>query len=229
MQAIILVAGIGKRLNEITKGLPKCLTKVGDKTFLRRMIDQLKDKGVKNIIIVTGHEAELIKQASPEAIHIHNELYEKSNNIISVLQTKQEVLGQDFLILYGDIIFDSGILLDCINSEESCMAISEPFAGDTEKIKTDGDYVKDIGNHIVKHNGNFIGISKIKAEDSVDFFEWMEFILPESKDCYYTKALKKMISNGHQIEAIMANGRYWAEMDYPEDYEKIKRRLTSVE
>ena len=228
MQAIILNAGVGKRLNEITKGMPKCLIKIGDKTFLRRMIDQLKDKGIKNVIIVTGHEAELIKQASPEAIHIHNELYNKSNNIISVLQAKHEAWGQDFLILYGDIVFDSSILLDCINSDESCMAISEPFVGDTEKVKIDGDYVKDIGNHIANHNGNFIGITKIKAEDSKGFFEWLEFILPESKDCYYTKVLKKMIPHC-PIKAIMANGRYWAEMDYPEDYEKIKRGLTSVE
>lgn len=228
MKAIILAAGVGKRMESISGGLPKCLVKIKEKTFLRRMIDQLKEKKI-DIIIITGHKAELIKQASPEATHIYNELYDKSNNIISVLQAKNEVLGHDFLILYGDIIFDSSILLDCINSNESCMAISEPFAGDTEKVKVDGDYLKDIGNHIANHNGNFIGIAKITAQDSKKFFKYLEFILLEDKDCYYTKTLKKMISFKYKIRAIIAHGRYWAEMDYPEDYEKIKRKIECAE
>jgi NDP-sugar pyrophosphorylase family protein len=60
MKAMILAAGVGSRLGELTKETPKCLVTVGDKTVLERVVGSLKAAGVTEVVINLHHLADKV-------------------------------------------------------------------------------------------------------------------------------------------------------------------------
>jgi len=65
MQAIILAAGMGKRLRELTNDATKCMVKVNGITMIERMLSQLDKLNLSRVVLVVGYEAEkLIKFVS---------------------------------------------------------------------------------------------------------------------------------------------------------------------
>ena len=58
MQALILAAGMGKRLKELTQNNTKCMVKVGGVTLIDRMLHQIEKQEVSRIVIVVGYEGQ---------------------------------------------------------------------------------------------------------------------------------------------------------------------------
>ena len=87
MQAVILAAGMGKRLKELTRNNTKCMVKVNGVTLIERMLRQLDKHNLSRVIIVIGYESEkLIKyiatlNTKTPIVYINNSIYDKTNNI----------------------------------------------------------------------------------------------------------------------------------------------------
>jgi len=62
MQAVILAAGMGKRMGTYTANIPKCMLKVGRKTIIEHTIEVLSDRGVRRFVIVTGHKGRKLRE-----------------------------------------------------------------------------------------------------------------------------------------------------------------------
>jgi choline kinase len=97
-QAIILAAGSSKRMGDFTNNLPKCMLPYKNETIIRRLVRQLKEKGIKKIILVVGYQKEKIIEELKdiEGIHIRvvvNEIYEQDTNIHSMRLALKEVDG----------------------------------------------------------------------------------------------------------------------------------------
>ena len=60
MKAVILAAGVGRRLQALTQNLPKCLIPIGGKTLLSRYLNNLEQVGISQVSIVVGYKEELI-------------------------------------------------------------------------------------------------------------------------------------------------------------------------
>ncbi|HEX9285530.1 MAG TPA: NTP transferase domain-containing protein, partial [Nitrospirales bacterium] len=67
MKAVILAAGVGKRLGVEMGNRPKCLIEIGGWSLLLRYLDALLDVGVKTVVLVVGHRQEMIRAAVGEA------------------------------------------------------------------------------------------------------------------------------------------------------------------
>lgn len=61
MKAMILAGGMGTRLRPLTFSIPKPLLPVGEKPILQRIIEQLRDAGITDIVLATGYQAELVR------------------------------------------------------------------------------------------------------------------------------------------------------------------------
>ncbi len=94
MQAIILAAGMGKRLKELTRNNTKCMVKVNGITMIERMLSQLEKQGMSRIVIVTGYEGpKLIAfirhlEIQIPVEYVNNPIYDKTNNIYSLALAK---------------------------------------------------------------------------------------------------------------------------------------------
>ena len=129
MQAVMLAAGMGKRLKKYTKDNTKCMLKVEDKTLIERAIEALLEAGVKKIIIVVGYKGENLKKFLLEECEnplikeieiefIDNDVYDKTNNIYSLALAKDELVKDDTILLESDLIYDYKLIKLLVDSED---------------------------------------------------------------------------------------------------------------
>ncbi|MCX6821357.1 MAG: sugar phosphate nucleotidyltransferase [Candidatus Aenigmarchaeota archaeon] len=117
MKALILAAGMGKRLKPITDRIPKTLIKVEDKPILGHILTNIKQCGIEDVLIVTGYKDELIHKyvgnGSKWGLNVnycHNKSYNTTENIFSVDLAAHELEGDDFVLINADDLFSPFIL-----------------------------------------------------------------------------------------------------------------------
>ena len=112
MIAVILAAGMAKRLRPLTDNTPKCLLDVKGRSLLERSMDALKGAGIQEFVIVTGYLNHMIENFvkshygdSIRVTFIHNALYDSTNNIYSLWLAGKAVAGKEFLLLDSDLLY----------------------------------------------------------------------------------------------------------------------------
>lgn len=125
MQALMLAAGMGKRLTKYTKNNTKCMVEVAGRTLIDRAIESIKEAGIKKFIIVTGYKGDNLKKYILEThgddleyVFIENKDYATTNNIYSFYLAKDELVKDDTILLESDLIFDSSLIKKMVDSEE---------------------------------------------------------------------------------------------------------------
>lgn len=230
MQAIILAAGMGKRLLPLTEKTPKGLIQVGEKTLTEYTVEKLLRLGINDINIVTGHEAEsfplLLGQSFPDQKinYILNERFETTNNSYSIWLAR-EVMQDGFLLLNSDIIYDSYILEKILAAGESaCLAIDTvKKLGDEEmKVSMSDRRITGISKQIPLTDalGEYIGILKMNRQASSLFLKHLEESLLERQELniYYEDVLHYMLPE-YPVYAVDTDGRAWTEIDTLTDYD----------
>ena len=113
MQAIILAAGMGKRLKELTRDNTKCMVKVNGETLIDRLLTQLSGLGLNRVVIVVGYKGDdLISHIGDRYSdrlnieYVVNPIYDKTNNIYSLALTKDKLIEDDTLLIESDLILD---------------------------------------------------------------------------------------------------------------------------
>ena len=117
MQAIILAAGMGKRLGELTKNNTKCMIEVNGVKLIDRMLSQLSRLNLKRVVIVVGYQAENLMSHIGNRYdgkltieYVLNPIYDKTNNIYSLALAKEQLQEDDTLLLESDLIFEDRML-----------------------------------------------------------------------------------------------------------------------
>lgn len=133
MQAIILAAGMGKRLGELTKGNTKCMVEVGGVRLIERALRILDRKQLSKIIMVVGYQHEnLIQFVETLGIQtpvqfIINEIYDKTNNIVSLSMAKKYLMQEDTLLLESDLIFEERLIDLLLEDSRDTLALVDKF------------------------------------------------------------------------------------------------------
>ena len=101
MQAIILAAGMGKRLKDLTQDNTKCMVEVNGVTLIDRMLHQLEKKHLSRIVIVIGYKGEKLIEyietlgIQTPIVYVNNLIYDKTNNIYSLSLAKEYLCQED--------------------------------------------------------------------------------------------------------------------------------------
>lgn len=109
MKAVILAAGKGTRMRELTEEIPKPMLKVRGKPILEHIVSGLVGSGIREIFIVTGYQAETIEQyfrdGSPWNAHIAYGRQLVQDGTGKAPELAREFIGPSpFLLTYGDIL-----------------------------------------------------------------------------------------------------------------------------
>uniref|UniRef100_UPI002597D912 phosphocholine cytidylyltransferase family protein n=1 Tax=uncultured Varibaculum sp. TaxID=413896 RepID=UPI002597D912 len=147
MQALILAAGMGSRLKDLTANNTKCMVKVNGVTMIERMLHQLDAKALSKIVIVTGYEGQkLIDYISTLDIStpiefVDNPIYDQTNNIYSLWLAKDKLLEEDTLLLESDLIFEDRVLDDLLEDPRKTLALVDKYESwmDGTVVKLDED------------------------------------------------------------------------------------------
>jgi len=130
--AIIPAAGFEKQLLPLIQDKPKCLLDIKGKTILERQVAALNEVNIKDIAVVRGYQKEKI--AFPNLRYYDNDRYEDTGELTSILCAEQELKGR-CLLLYSDIIFETGILLKLLKSSADITIVVDLAWADQRKLQ----------------------------------------------------------------------------------------------
>ncbi len=239
MIAIILAAGMGKRLRPLTENKPKCLIDLNNKdsilSFMLKKI--LTFKEIEKIRIVGGYKFDVLKSYIEknfpnERIEvIKNKSYEREN-YYSLFTGIRDLQQNDIVIINSDVIAKKDIIDKLINSDDTSLIIDNREDLDEEDMKVvvkDGVIVK-IGKQLDPHKsyGEYIGIAKIKKEHIPLLKESLTFMINNSIEDWYERAFQIMIEKGCKFIPVNTDGLPWTEIDTFDDLEHAKRLIDSV-
>jgi choline kinase len=228
MKTVILAAGAGSRLKPLTDHVPKCLLKVGVKSILEMTIENLLATNNSEIIIVTGYLENKIREFIRERFrhlqitYIYNELYASTNNIYSLWLAKDEVLGNDMMMLDSDIVFDERIISKLQNSGyKNCLALKRHEVHDEEiKVKTDAHgCVIEIGKevNVSLAEGESIGIEIFGIEALTELYVILDRKVVTEKEVnqFYEAAFQELSDN--KLFIVDTTEYFCMEIDTEED------------
>ena len=235
MQAIILAAGMGKRLGEYTKNNTKCMVPVNGTPLIDRVLRQLAQHDITKVVIVVGYEGKkLMDYLGPERNglkieYVNNPVYDKTNNIYSLALAKHKLQDDDTLLIESDLIFDDGMLDLLLDNSYPNLALVAKYESwmDGTMVRIDDD------NNIV----NFITKDAFRYSDTASYYKTVniyKFSKEFSRTKYvpfleaYTKAVGnneyyenvlRIISflNSHELKALPITSEKWYEIDDKQD------------
>jgi choline kinase len=220
-QAVILAAGMGVRLKELNKGIPKGFISLGnDKPIIEHSIDVLLDCGIKDIVIVTGfmdEHYENLRSRYPQIRTVRNEKYSETGTMYS-LWCARHLLNTDFILLESDLIYEIRAIKELLESpmKDSILISGKTEAGDEVYVGADGDWVKQISKDkktLSSIVGEFIGVSKL----SYDFYLKLVQAAEEGFDAnllssYDMDCLVSVAEKNH-LGFLKIENLLWAEID----------------
>ena len=133
MQALILAAGMGKRLKELTQDNTKCMVKVNGVRLIDRVLGQLSKLGLKRTVLVTGYEGAKLRKhvgrkwQGMKIDYVDNPIYDKTNNIYSLALAADELVKDDTLLIESDLIFEDAIFKKVLKDPHPNVAVVDAF------------------------------------------------------------------------------------------------------
>ncbi len=237
MKAVILLAGMGSRLEELTASTPKSLLPIGPSTTLEHMIRKLTAHGIRSIVVVCGHLQEAIEQylqrtfPRVEITILRNPDYQTTNTGYSLLLAREQLTGETFIKLDGDVIFAEEILARLVTADDGwSYACVDRTAIDEEVIKVRCDEegtISRIGNDVpvASAAGESIGVERIDASSCAALFATLDAMVadPANHQSYCEVAYDAIVQAGEPFKALDITGLDWVEIDTLEDYQLAQR------
>lgn len=235
MQAVILAAGMGKRLKSLTRDNTKCMVEVNGVTLIERALRILDRKGLSRIVIVVGYEGQkLIEYIHSLNVHtpihfINNSVYHKTNNIYSLALAKDYLVSEDTLIMESDLIFEEEVIDVLLQDERDTLALADKFESwmdgtcmvlDEEDCICDfvpGKYLKFGEMEKYYKTVNIYKFSQHFSKNTyVPFLQAYETAMGHNE--YYESVIKLIaMLDTKEIRAKRLNGQTWYEIDDIQD------------
>ncbi len=249
LKAIILAAGAGSRLNEITGGSPKPLVDINGISLIQRQINLLKKKSIDKIIVIRGFKSNEFKLE--DVSFVNDDDYDEHDQLGSLISAESE-FNDELLIIFGDILFDEDILEQILSSKlDFATAIDLDWTKSYEKrtdnpielagkvLVKDGKIIEFSENLPIKKEGfligEFLGMIKIqknvvevlrKTLGSLRKTHEGEFHDAESfQVAKITDMLQELIELDVEINPVFVKGN-WCEIDTPMDLEIAREKFS---
>lgn len=233
--ALLLAAGTGSRLFPLTQDSPKCLTMVHDKSFLERLVINLKQQGFKRLVVITGHKEHCIREflatisGNLKIEFVYSSRYKTTNNIYSLWMAR-DIINEPFILVEGDLIFEVSLLDDMIYPDRMAVAKILPWMN--------GTTVTIDHNHKIKsfHKNTYADDLKETKYKTVNIYSFSlaswraiveklnQHIEANEVNSYYEIVFGKMVSDNHlSLKAVDFDNNYWYEVDTLEDLAEAKK------
>ena len=240
MQAIILAAGMGRRLGELTKDQTKCMVPVNGVRLIDRVLGQLTKLPLQRVIIVVGYKGQELHEyittqygqqltANCQLQFAENPIYDKTNNIYSLSLVKDQLQEDDTLLIESDLILSDRLFEMLLENPCPNLALVAKYETwmDGTMVRIDAD--NNIVNFISKDAFDYNDVSSYYK--TVNIYKFSQQFLKEKYVPFldaYTKAVGlneyyenvlRIISllSGHELKALPIGHEKWYEIDDKQD------------
>ena len=213
MQAIILAAGMGKRLKELTKDNTKCMVEVNGQKLIDRLLHQLESRKLEKIVIVVGYKGKVLRDyietldIKTPIEYVENPIYDKTNNIYSLALAKDYLVEDDTLLFESDIIFEDSVIDAILSDERETLALVDKY-----ESWMDGTCVKLSEN-----------------DDIIDFVPGKRFNFDEKDEYYKTVNVYKFSKHFSESYYVPFLDAYQQALGENEYYEQVLRVITMLD
>lgn len=234
MKALMLNSGVGSRMGNFTKHSPKCMCFLGaGYTILSRQLTQIAEAGIREAVITVGPFAGQLKEHVESlnlplhVTYVPNPLYSETNYIYS-MYLAAEHLDDEILLLHGDLVLESSVISDLIESKKSVVAV------DSDLPLPDKDFKARIQNGRVTAIGiEFFGPDCVASQPAYfftrkDFTAWMKSIdelCQSGQRRVYAENAFNAQNGSIPLYPLELCGRLCNEIDNLDDLETVSRRF----
>jgi len=234
MKALVIAAGMGRRLNSVRSNRPKPLARLLGLSLIERVILTARSASIREFVVVVGYLGSMIKEElgdgskyGVEITYIENKDW-KRGNALSVLKAR-EVLNERFLLLMSDHIFEPSVLREAkdfpLDDEEFLMVIdSTPddyidMEDATRVMVKDGRVVR-IGKGLSGYNAVDCGIFSCP----VSLFDTLQESITQGDETL-SGGMQRIADKG-RLKAYDLDGRFWIDIDTEEAFRKAEDLLS---
>ena len=235
MQAVILAAGMGRRLGELTGDNTKCMLEVNGVKLIDRALESLSECNLSRIILVVGYKRENVKAyvgnsyKGIDIIYVDNPIYDKTNNIYSLYLAKDYLVAEDTLLLESDLIYESAVIKRIVDNEYPNLALVDKYESWMDGTVVVLNEECKIKNFISKRDFKYsdidsyyktVNIYKFSKEFSqshyVPFLD--AYCQALGRNEYYEQVLKVItLLDDSPLKALPLGGEQWYEIDDIQD------------
>lgn len=234
MKAILLAAGRGTRISRYLDGNPKCMVDLGNGTkLIEYTVAMLKKKGITEIAVATGYRRRVMENvlAGTGVTFFYNPFYDVTNSIASLWFAKEFLTGEDMLIMNADVFAE-----ECVYDHLLAVEKNPVLAFDSSR-KEEADYKFYCPNGVIEKygkeltgsdiSGEYVGFAVLKRDYLPQFVQQMENMIDAQKHNLWWENVLYELAASEDIYVDDIHGMFWAEVDYVEDYERIKAYIAT--
>ncbi len=240
MQLLVLAAGMGKRLDPMTRDTPKCLIEVNGTPIIINALDIITRTSVSRIVIVIGHLGEKVKAVLGSHYngvpieYVENPIYDKTNNIYS-LWLAQEFFDQDTILMESDVYFQPQLISQLCSSPGSNIALLDRFeshmdgtvvtVNDRMEVSTMTPASEQTEDFDFTDTYKTVNLYTFTADYLQDTFQpaLQDYIGEHGRDMYYELVIAALISSGAAgLSAMFVGDANWIEIDDFVDLEQAE-------
>lgn len=240
MRAIILAAGRGSRMGNLTDDRPKCLVEFQGRPLLDWQLEALQTAGVSRVSIVTGYKRELL--ACRGLVEFFNSRWAETNMVSSLACAEEWLNAEPCIVSYSDIFYNASAVKSLCEGNEPLAVTYDPnwlilwkmrFAdplqdAETFRINVDGS-LAEIGKKptcVEEVEGQYMGLLRFTPEGWAEIVRIRKGLSPDDRDrMHMTGTLQKVIESRRvPIHAIAYEGQ-WGEIDSANDLHTLGENL----
>ncbi len=228
-KVLIMAAGVGSRISRHLQNQPKCCVDIEGKPLIRITLALLNRRGLTNVAIVTGYQEKYVHQALEgyQYARYFNPFYRVANSISSAWFAREFLTGDEVIVMNGDVFMEDAVLDQLLAETRSPVMLSDStriaeadyrFQWRDERLLK---YGKELSNE--ETTGEYVGIARLSRDYLVGFRQRViDAVASEDYKCWWEDIIYRTINHGEDVFVRDIAGHFWAEVDYIEDYERIK-------
>lgn len=226
MKVLLLAAGRGTRISRYLSGNPKCTVDIGNEKLIQYTIRMLNKKGIKDIAMVLGYRADIIKETLKDydVKYYYNPFFDVTNSIASSWFAK-DFLDDDIIIMNADVFLEEKLIDYILLQKESPVMFADSSRKEEAdyKFKFENGVLLKYGKELEGDDisGEYVGIGKFSKDFIKEFIPQLEKMINEQQHSVWWENVVYELSKQKDIYINDVKGMFWAEVDYIEDYERI--------
>lgn len=232
MRAIILAAGVGRRLGDSVTEHPKCLLKLGGRTLLERMLEALNGAGIQEVVVVVGHLGEQIQAAVAGLAGVRTIFNpDFRSGAIRSLWSAREEFNSDLLIMTADVLFPPALLERLVASPHPDCVLMDTSAvndGEAQMLMARNGRVEDVIRGLRGEYdtcGEYVGFMKLSQVSAGVLHQLLQEALEGERKLSEPEEVFPALMRERVIRYEQTNGHSWIEIDFPEDLARARRMV----
>ena len=226
-RAIILAAGNGSRMGQLTADRPKTMLEVEGRSLIDRALDALGACGIGDVTLVVGYQRERLRQHLGDRVRFIDNLRYRETNSLYSLSLARDVLAGGALVLNSDVLVSAQLVARLVDARVADAALVDSrstLADEEMKVKIWNGFAIDFSKQLPpwEAHAENVGVLKFGADGGRRLVTHIDALLAAGNENTWAPQAFAALAREWPIRAIDTGGLPWTEIDFPADLERAR-------